>query len=59
MNLITDGIADNVSVFDVLRKGLQDLADLCDVVEDKFTAARDEFNAANPGRAQPNGDRSG
>ncbi|TKA28913.1 hypothetical protein B0A50_03324 [Salinomyces thailandicus] len=37
---------DNVSVFDVLRKGLSDLADLCDVVDDKFTASRDEFNAA-------------
>ncbi|RMX90711.1 hypothetical protein D0868_14417 [Hortaea werneckii] len=35
---------DNVSVFDVLRKGLSDLADLCDVVEDKFSASRDEFN---------------
>ena len=38
---------DDVSVFEVLRKGLDDLADLCDVVEDKFTAARDEFNATN------------
>jgi len=35
---------DNVSVFDVLRKGLSDLADLCDVVEEKFSASRDEFN---------------
>ncbi|RMZ09029.1 hypothetical protein D0862_03749 [Hortaea werneckii] len=35
---------DNVSVFDVLRKGLSDLSDLCDVVEDKFSASRDEFN---------------
>ncbi|KAK3713882.1 RNA polymerase subunit AC19 [Vermiconidia calcicola] len=39
---------DNVSVFEVLRKGLTDLTDLCDVVEDKFTAARDEFDAAHP-----------
>lgn len=37
-------MADNESVFDVLRKGLEDLANLCDVVEDKFTVARDEFN---------------
>ncbi|KAK5120000.1 RNA polymerase subunit AC19 [Meristemomyces frigidus] len=41
---------DNVSVFDVLRRGLSDLADLCDVVEDKFTVARDEFNTAHPDR---------
>ncbi|PNS15589.1 DNA-directed RNA polymerases I and III subunit RPAC2 [Sphaceloma murrayae] len=39
---------DEVSVYDVLDKGLQDLADLCDIVIDKFTGARDEFNAANP-----------
>lgn len=43
---------DNVSVFDVLRKGLSDLADLCDVVEDKFTVSRDEFNGANPDRVE-------
>ncbi|KAK4548520.1 RNA polymerase subunit AC19 [Oleoguttula mirabilis] len=41
---------DNVSVYDVLRRGLSDLAELCDVVEDKFTVARDEFNAAHPDR---------
>nr|POE65258.1 dna-directed rna polymerases i and iii subunit rpac2 [Quercus suber] len=39
---------DNVNVFAVLRKGLDDLSDLCDVVEDKFTTARDEHNAAHP-----------
>jgi len=32
-------------VYEVLRKGLNDLTDLCDVVEDKFVAARNEFNA--------------
>ena len=37
--------ADNVSVYDVLEKGLNDLMDLCDVVMDKFTIARDEFTA--------------
>ena len=35
---------------DVLKRGLSDLANLCDVVEDKFTTARDEFNAAHPDR---------
>ncbi|EKG15828.1 DNA-directed RNA polymerase Rpb11 13-16kDa subunit conserved site [Macrophomina phaseolina MS6] len=34
---------DDVSVYDVLEKGLDDLAELCDVVIDKFTIARDEF----------------
>jgi DNA-directed RNA polymerase I and III subunit RPAC2 len=41
-------ITDNVSASEVLRKGLEDLTDLCDVVVDKFTASRDEFNAAHP-----------
>ncbi|KAF2811411.1 RBP11-like subunits of RNA polymerase [Mytilinidion resinicola] len=36
---------DKVSVYDVLEKGLNDLSDLCEVVMDKFTIARDEFNA--------------
>jgi len=36
---------DEVSVYDVLEKGLSDLMDMCDVVIDKFTIARDEFNA--------------
>ncbi|OCL06499.1 DNA-directed RNA polymerase I and III 14 KDA polypeptide [Glonium stellatum] len=36
---------DNVSVYDVIEKGLNDLMDLCDVVMDKFTIARDEFAA--------------
>ncbi|WPH02053.1 DNA-directed RNA polymerases I and III subunit RPAC2 [Acrodontium crateriforme] len=38
---------DGVSALEVLRKGLNDLADLCDVVEDTFTVSRDKFNAAN------------
>lgn len=36
---------DNASVYDVLEKGLEDLMELCDVVVDKFTIARDQFNA--------------
>jgi hypothetical protein len=32
---------------EALEKGFQDLMDLCDVVADKFTAAREE-HAANP-----------
>ncbi|KAK3070080.1 RNA polymerase subunit AC19 [Teratosphaeriaceae sp. CCFEE 6253] len=46
---------DDVSAFEVLRKGLSDLADLCDVVEDKFTTARDEFNTAHPEQAAGRG----
>jgi DNA-directed RNA polymerase I and III subunit RPAC2 len=38
------------TVWDVLRKGLNDLSDVCDVVEEKFTAARDEFNKQYPTR---------
>ncbi|GAB7343806.1 hypothetical protein MBLNU457_1777t1 [Dothideomycetes sp. NU457] len=39
---------DEVSAYDVLEKGLNDLSDLCDVVVDKFTVSRDEYNATNP-----------
>ncbi|KAF2854198.1 RBP11-like subunits of RNA polymerase [Plenodomus tracheiphilus IPT5] len=34
---------DNVSVYTVLEKGLDDLMAMCDVVEEKFTIARDDF----------------
>lgn len=34
---------DNVSVYAVLEKGLDDLMAMCDVVEKKFIIARDEF----------------
>lgn len=33
---------------EVLRKALDDLSDLCDVVEEKFTASRDEYKITNP-----------
>ncbi|KAK4501863.1 hypothetical protein PRZ48_007672 [Zasmidium cellare] len=46
---------DGVSVWDVLRKALDDLCDLCDVVEEKFTKARDEFNAEHPDRMKKKG----
>jgi DNA-directed RNA polymerase I and III subunit RPAC2 len=36
---------DDVNVQDVLEKGLNDLMDMCDVVVEKFEAARDEFKA--------------
>ncbi|KZZ88230.1 DNA-directed RNA polymerase I and III 14 KDA polypeptide [Ascosphaera apis ARSEF 7405] len=36
---------DSTNVFEALQKGLDDLMDLCDAVTEKFTIARDEFNA--------------
>ncbi|RAL67502.1 hypothetical protein DID88_008257 [Monilinia fructigena] len=35
-----------MSAEDALRKGLDDLIDLCDVVADKFTTARQEYMAS-------------
>ena len=32
------------TAIDALRKGLQDMVEACDVVSDKFGAARDEFD---------------
>ncbi|KAI4720593.1 DNA-directed RNA polymerase I and III 14 KDA polypeptide [Aureobasidium sp. EXF-10727] len=43
---IADAYTDEVNVYDVLEKGLNDLMDLCDVVVDKFTVSRDAFNAS-------------
>lgn len=37
---------DTTTATAALAKGLKDLEDLCDVVEDKFWAARNEFVAA-------------
>jgi len=36
---------EGTTVYDVLEKGFDDLMALCDVVTEKFTASRDEFNA--------------
>ncbi|KAH8689623.1 DNA-directed RNA polymerase I and III 14 KDA polypeptide [Talaromyces proteolyticus] len=36
---------ENTTAVEALEKGLDDLMDLCDVVTDKFTAARDGFDA--------------
>ncbi|CEL01642.1 Putative DNA-directed RNA polymerase I and III 14 kDa polypeptide (AFU_orthologue; AFUA_6G04610) [Aspergillus calidoustus] len=37
---------DTTTAVEALEKGLDTLMDLCDVVTDKFTAARDGFNAS-------------
>lgn len=54
MEAATDIRADDsdVTVYQVLEKALNDLTDVCDAVEEKFTSARDEFNAANPDRGK-------
>ena len=39
----TNEHSDGVSVYTVLEKGLEDLMAMCDVVEQKFTIARDDF----------------
>lgn len=36
--------SENTTAIEALEKGLDDLMDLCDVVSDKFTTARDAFN---------------
>jgi len=43
VNLATNTSLDGVSVYTVLEKGLEDLMAMCDVVEQKFTIARDDF----------------
>ena len=35
--------AGNVNAVDVLRKGLEDLSELCNIVISKFTQTRDDF----------------
>ncbi len=36
--------SEGTTVYDVLEKGFNDLMELCDVVTEKFTVARDEFD---------------
>ncbi|PYI27295.1 DNA-directed RNA polymerase I and III 14 KDA polypeptide [Aspergillus indologenus CBS 114.80] len=43
---------DSTTAVEALEKGLDTLMDLCDVVTDKFTVARDEFNASKVDRMQ-------
>ncbi|KAL4967305.1 DNA-directed RNA polymerase core subunit RPC19 [Aspergillus stella-maris] len=43
---------DNTTAIEALEKGLDSLMDLCDVVTDKFTAARDGFNAEQVDRME-------
>lgn len=43
-----DDYTDKVNVQDILEKGLDDLSDLCDVVIEKFEAAREDYHKKNP-----------
>ncbi|KAJ5570270.1 uncharacterized protein N7459_009700 [Penicillium hispanicum] len=43
---------DSTTALEALEKGFDDLMDLCDVVSDKFTVARDQFNEENSNRMQ-------
>ncbi|KAJ6024581.1 hypothetical protein N7540_005378 [Penicillium herquei] len=43
---------DSTTALEALNKGFADLMDLCDVVTEKFTAARDQFNEENSNKMQ-------
>ena len=43
MKLICPTITEGTTAVDVLRKTLEDLAELCEIVATKFKSARDEF----------------
>ncbi|OQD78375.1 hypothetical protein PENDEC_c001G02095 [Penicillium decumbens] len=43
---------DSTTALEALEKGFNDLMDLCDVVTEKFTASRDQFNAEKNNRLE-------
>ncbi|KAL5334785.1 DNA-directed RNA polymerase [Aspergillus crustosus] len=43
---------ESTTAVEALEKGLDTLMDLCDVVTDKFTEARDRYNVAQVGRME-------
>lgn len=43
LDTFADLNVDNVSAEAVLDKGLQDLMDMCDIIEDKFREASDDY----------------
>lgn len=45
-------LLESTTALEALEKGFSDLMDLCDVVTEKFTAARDQFNEENRNRMQ-------
>ncbi|KAJ6109875.1 hypothetical protein N7486_002110 [Penicillium sp. IBT 16267x] len=44
--------SDSTTALEALEKGFNDLMDLCDVVTEKFTASRDQFNEENRNKMQ-------
>lgn len=46
------GLSEPTTALEALGKGFSDLIDLCDVVTEKFTTARDQFNEENRDRMQ-------
>lgn len=48
---IANGL-DSTTALEALEKGFNDLMDLCDVVTEKFTTARDQFNEESGNRMQ-------
>lgn len=43
---------DSITALEALEKGFNDLMDLCDVVTEKFTTSRDQFNAESGNRME-------
>ncbi|KAJ5107655.1 hypothetical protein N7456_004330 [Penicillium angulare] len=43
---------ETTTALEALEKGFSDLMDLCDVVTEKFTASRDQFNEENNNKMQ-------
>ncbi|KAJ5326336.1 hypothetical protein N7541_010825 [Penicillium brevicompactum] len=43
---------DSTTALEALEKGFNDLMDLCDVVTEKFTGARDQFNEESKNRME-------
>ena len=51
-NLFVCGGIENTTALEALEKGFSDLMDLCDVVSEKFTEARDSFNVESGNKMQ-------
>lgn len=45
-------VAENMTALAALEKGFSDLMDLCDVVTEKFTESRDQFNEESSNRME-------
>lgn len=53
VNCLANGYGlDSTTALEALEKGFNDLMDLCDVVTEKFTGARDQFNEESKNRME-------